>query len=521
MSWRRRRADPARGAPGGGAGAAPGAGPGARPTSGPVETHAEGSAEGPGEQPGPPPRGDSSQPAPACPHRGTTRRGVLGGGLAGFGLGAGAALLASSAAGARPGAGNAAEARIDAQGANGSERVPFYGGHQAGVETPPPAHAQFVALTLRDGVDAAGAIRLLRLLSDDAAALTQGEGPLADTEPELALRPARLTVTFGFGRGLVSLAGRRAVPPWLGPLPHYPIDRLEARLCAGDLLLQVCADDAQAVSHAVRMLLKDARSFTRIAWTQAAQRRAYGSDPAGTTLRNPFGQVDGTANPAPGTEDFARLVWGETAGSDVPDNTARGLPPLGLAAGNPAWLRGGTALVLRDIAMNMATWDRADRPAREFSVGRTLDTGAPLTGRTERDEPDFAATDARGLTVIPAACHMARARLDGKEQAPAEQQIYRRVYAYQEVVTGGVHVPRSTGPAAREDAAAEEAEFDRTGLMFASFQADIERQFQPIQHRLAQVDLLNGWTTPIGSTVWAIPPGARGPGDYVGSSLFG
>ncbi|HHX47046.1 MAG TPA: peroxidase, partial [Brevibacterium sp.] len=58
-----------------------------------------------------------------------------------------------------------------------------------------------------------------------------------------------------------------------------------------------------------------------------------------------------------------------------------------------------------------------------------------------------------------------------------------------------------------------------SGLLFASFQADIERQFLPIQRRLAEVDLLNEWTTPIGSTVWAIPPGATEDG-YVGQELF-
>lgn len=57
------------------------------------------------------------------------------------------------------------------------------------------------------------------------------------------------------------------------------------------------------------------------------------------------------------------------------------------------------------------------------------------------------------------------------------------------------------------------------GLMFASYQADIERQFLPIQRRLDGMDLLNQWTTPIGSTVWAIPPGVA-DGDYVGSRLF-
>ncbi len=48
--------------------------------------------------------------------------------------------------------------------------------------------------------------RLLPLLTDDARRLTQGRPALADTEPELATDPARLTVTFGFGPGLFAAA---------------------------------------------------------------------------------------------------------------------------------------------------------------------------------------------------------------------------------------------------------------------------------------------------------------------------
>lgn len=139
--------------------------------------------------------------------------------------------------------------------------------------------------------------------------------------------------------------------------------------------------------------------------------------------------------------------------------------------------------------MNLDTWDKADRPAREFATGRTLDRGAPLSGTDEFDVPDFGAVDRRGLTKISAASHVARAR-DG---LGPEAQIHRRTFNYE------------TG--------AEEG----AGLLFASFQADIERQFLPIQRRLAEVDLLNEWTTPIGSTVWAIPPGIE-EGEYIGQS---
>lgn len=89
----------------------------------------------------------------------------------------------------------------------GGQMVPFHGRHQAGIATPAQAHAAFVALDLAAGVDRAALCRLMLLLSDDAARLTQGRAPLADGQPELAYVPARLTVTFGFGPRLFDVAG--------------------------------------------------------------------------------------------------------------------------------------------------------------------------------------------------------------------------------------------------------------------------------------------------------------------------
>ncbi|MBA3488235.1 MAG: Dyp-type peroxidase, partial [Longispora sp.] len=126
----------------------------------------------------------------------------------------------------------------------GTMTVPFYGVHQAGVETPPQANAAFVAFDLLVGNDRDAVIRLMRMLTDDAARLTQGRPALADTEPELAHLPSGLTVTFGFGPGLFRAAGvedRR--PPSVAPLPSFAIDKLDPRWTGGDLLVQICADD--------------------------------------------------------------------------------------------------------------------------------------------------------------------------------------------------------------------------------------------------------------------------------------
>jgi dye decolorizing peroxidase len=352
---------------------------------------------------------------------------------------------------------------------NGDQTVPFFGTHQAGVDTAAQAHGVFVGLDLHDDVDREGLVRLMRILTDDAARLTQGVPALADSEPELALAPARLTITFGFGPGLVARAGRTS-PTWLAPLPAFGVDQLRPEFSDGDLLIQIAGDDPLTVAHATRMLVKDARGFASIRWTQQGFRRAYGTERPGTTMRNLFGQVDGTTNPEPGTADFDGVVW-----------SADG------------WLAGGTGMVLRRIRMDLDKWDRLDRGGRDASVGRTLANGAPLTGTEEFDEPDFEAKTSIGFPVIPQFAHIRRARGDGSER------IFRRAYNYDERPVG--------------------SEVSESGLIFISFQADIERQFIPMQRRLGELDLLNEWTVPIGSAVFAIPPGCT-EGGYIGETLL-
>lgn len=406
---------------------------------------------------------------PVSGHEMSRRRVLLGAAVAGLGaaaaVGADYAISAHAPADARSGAGPVSSIA-------GNLTTPYSGKHQAGVDTAPQSHARFIALDLADGTDAGALRRMMHILSNDVARLTRGEAALADSEPELAEVPARLTVTFGFGpRFVTRAAGESALPPWLGPLPSFTIDRLEPAWTGGDLLLHVAADDLVTVAHASRMLLKDARSFARVRWTQTGFRRARESEKPGTTMRNLFGEVDGTANPKPGSDDFDRLVW----------------------AGE-GWWAGGTGLVMRRIRMDLDRWDRLDRSGREQSIGRYLSTGAPLTGTREYDSPDFEATTAIGFPVIPEFSHMRRARSDN-----TDERIYRRGYNY-EIVSGGSGLSES-------------------GLIFAAYQADVTRQYLPLQTRLDQLDLLNQWTTPIGSAAFVIPPGCEDDG-YIGETLF-
>ncbi|MCR5979554.1 Dyp-type peroxidase [Gordonia jinghuaiqii] len=396
------------------------------------------------------------------PRAGLSRRRLLAGG---------AAALGATGIGAAAVTGNRAPARGAA--VFGSETIPFYGAHQAGVATPPQAHALFIGLDLRPAATHADAVSVMRLWTADAARLTAGRPALADTEPELSATPARLTATIGFGPTFfdrLALDDRR--PSAIRPLPPFGIDRLESHWGGTDLLLHLGCDDPTTLAHASRVLLKNVRSLTTIRWTQRGFRTARGAHPDGQTMRNLMGQVDGTVNPTPGT-DLDAVVWATR--DDQP------------------WFAGGTSMVLRRIRIELDTWDELDPHSRDLSLGRRQSDGAPLTGTDEHDAPDFGATSA-GMTVIPENAHIARAH-----PRTSSERFLRRAYNYDD--------PPAPG------------ETSNAGLLFAAYQRDIDTQFLPVQQRLAEADALNQWITPIGSAVFAIPPGIE-EGAYLGHQLL-
>ncbi|QIM19762.1 Dyp-type peroxidase [Leucobacter coleopterorum] len=352
----------------------------------------------------------------------------------------------------------------------GGEALPCHGSHQPGVTMVPGAHIRYIAYTLKPETDAAALQRMFRILTGDVEGLTSGAAPLADPEPELAARPARLSITIGVGSELVQRINKAKVPKWLGPLPAFSRDQLDGRHDGGDLVLILQADDQLAVAHAARMLERDLRSFAELHWVQQGFRQARGSESTGTTMRNLMGQVDGTVNPDPSDDDFAGLVWCDGSGE------------------GETWLKNGSALVLRRTRMELDTWDMVDRPGREQTIGRTLSDGAPLSGGTEHTPSDFDAKNALGLPVIPTFSHIRRARSEDPNE-----RIFRRGMNYDD---------------------GQEA-----GLLFACYQRNPLKQFVPIQQRLDELDLLNEWVTHTGSAVFAILPGFK-QGEQLGASLL-
>jgi len=401
-----------------------------------------------------------------------SRRQVLTAAAAGGGGVAAGLGLAAASADAGTGSGGAGSAAGSGP-VQGAATVPFHGVHQAGIETPAPAHGTFLGLDLRAGLGRDDVLRMMRVLTDDAARLTQGRPALGDTEPELTSTPSRLTITFGFGPRLVDRVGRPDLrPPSVAVLPAFAGDALQSAWTGGDLLIQVCSDDPLTAAHTVRMLTKDARGFAAVRWAQQGFRPARGTNPEGTTMRNLMGQVDGTVNPPAGTPEFEQAVWST----------------------GPPWFAGGTVLVLRRVEMKLEAWDAFDRAGKELVVGRRLDTGAPLTGTLERDVPDLNAVDANGFTVIDDLAHIRLA----KARVPAEKML-RRGFNY------------DRGP--RADGTAD------LGLLFAAYQADADTAFVAVQRRLEGKDAMNRWLTHIGSAVFAVPPGCA-EGGVIGEGLL-
>lgn len=402
-----------------------------------------------------------------------SRRGLITGGVgvAALGAGFGAGWVGHSVADpADPGL-----VEPDAA-VTGEQTVAFYGDRQSGIDTPDQAHVAYLAFTLREFVDRERMQRLMRILSDDASRLTQGQPTIALTDPDMVRPPARLTVTFGFGQRVFEMVGAD-VPPGVGDsFPAFSIDRLQPEYCGGDLLIKIASDDLITLSHVARVMTKNAKFFATVAWRQEGFRRARHAEEATATMRNLFGQKDGTANAALGSDALEAQVWG----------TGDGFAP---------WTPNGTTFVLRRIAMNLETWDEVDPSGRENTIGRTISSGAPLTGTDEFDEPDFEARNDLGFTVIDTAAHIRRAR-----HSDARVRFHRSGYNY--------------------DVGVDAEGVADVGLLFGTWQSSITEQYVPVQQSLADLDLLNTWTTPIGSATFAIPPGAQA-GGYVGEELLG
>lgn len=416
--------------------------------------------------------------APACPGR----RSLL------VGLG-----LAGAAAGLAPGAARATgaeEERRRTPDADGTrDRQPFYGPHQAGIVTAQPAAALVAAFdvlveTRQDLAD------LMRRLTVRTAALMAGElPPPADDRlppPDSGLLGPQgiadgLSMTVAFGASLFDgrfgLAAQR--PRRLVAMGAFPNDALDHGCCHGDLLVQFNANTAETNIHALRALLKEFPDALALRWKQDGflpphTIKAQGRD----TARNLLGFKDGTANlDARDGALMDRIVWVDER------------------AGEPSWAQGGTYHVVRVIRTLVERWDRTPLREQETIIGRDKAEGAPLGLAHERDIPDYAA-DPEGRRV-PLDAHIRRA--NPRDAASADSVILRRAYNYSNGLT-------------------KAGQLDM-GLLFSSFQSDLDRGFIAVQTRL-NGEPLEEYIKPVGGGYYFALPGSAGPHDYLAKALL-
>lgn len=355
---------------------------------------------------------------------------------------------------------------INTEGTVGLKTVTPFGRHQAGIALDLQAHSRFIAFDVSTKTTKADLAKWAELITDDIIRLTKGEPVLADPTEQFAGHPARLTVTIGFSPNLLRRLNIEG-PEGFSELPAFKIDRLAPEYSDGDILIHVSADDQITLFHAARALTRDTEGFANLRWVQEGFSNSAGVNRPGTTQRNLMGQVDGTDNPELGTDLFNDLVW-------IKDG--------------PDWAIGGTQLVLRRIKMNLDSWDRLSSDQKEGVIGRKLSNGAPLTGTRERDLPNLDAVDDKGMKIIPPYAHIRKAA--GK----SGQQFFRRPFNYE--------VPGK-----------------EAGLLWTAYCANLTEQYVPVQTALDDGDLLNLWTTPVGSSVWVIPRGFRN-GETLAAGLF-
>lgn len=415
----------------------------------------------------------------SCPGR----RGLL------FGLGLGAAGSALGLGSARA-APAPAESQVPAAENDGTQDVQaFYGQHQAGIVTPQPAAALFASFDVLAS-DKADLTRLMKMLTGRIAFLMKGGAvikvddkfPPADSGlMGKTVFPDNLTMTVGLGASLFDsrfgLQNER--PKHLTPMAQFPNDRLEEELCHGDLLIQICSNTAETNIHALRDIIKHTPDLLSVRWKIDGFLPPHTVKKLGRdTVRNLLGFKDGTANLNARDEALMdEVVW--TRGD----------------RDEPAWTHGGSYQVVRLIRMLVERWDRTPLQEQQTIIGREKTEGAPLGLAGEKTDPDYAG-DPEG-NRIPLDAHIRLA--NPRTAATASNLILRRAYNFSNGVT-------------------KAGQLDM-GLIFVSFQSDLNAGFIAVQSRL-NGEPLEEYIKPVGGGYFFTLPGVMTTNDYLGKPLL-
>jgi len=370
------------------------------------------------------------------------------------------------------------------------ETQPFYGSHQAGILTPQQAAMMLVAFEVLAS-DKAELERLLRLLTRRFAFLTAG-GPAPQT-PNPRLPPTdsgilgkfiasdNLTMTLSLGQSLFDdrFGLAKQAPKKLQKMTRFPNDSLDAALCHGDLLLQICANTQDTVIHALRDIIKHTPDLLSVRW----KREGFISDHAARskgkeTPINLLGFKDGTANPD--SQDNAlmdEVVW------------------VTAEQGEPAWATGGSYQAVRIIQFHVEFWDRTPLKEQQTIFGRDKATGAPLGMQKEHDTPDYAQDPDGEVIALDSHIRLANPRTPQTQSS----LMMRRGYSYSLGVT-------------------HSGQLDM-GLLFVCYQHDLEKGFLTVQKRL-NGEALEEYIKPIGGGFFFVLPGVQNAESYLGQALL-
>lgn len=370
------------------------------------------------------------------------------------------------------------------------ETQPFHGLHQAGILTPQQASMMLVAFDVLAS-DKSELERLFRLLTQRITFLTTG-GPAPETpNPRLPpmdsgilgsyIAPDNLTMTVSLGASLFDdrfgLAAQK--PKSLQKMVRFPNDSLDAALCHGDLLIQICANTQDTVIHALRDLIKHTPDLLSVRW----KREGFISDHAARskgkeTPVNLLGFKDGTANP--NSQDgplMDRVVW------------------VTADQGEPAWAVGGSYQAVRIIQFRVEFWDRTPLKEQQTIFGRDKQSGAPLGMKNEHDVPDYASDPEGNVIALDSHIRLANPRTQETEQ----NLMMRRGYSYSLGVTNSGQLDM--------------------GLLFVCFQHDLEKGFLTVQKHL-NGEALEEYVKPIGGGYFFALPGVQDKNGWLAQGLL-
>ncbi|MXP67345.1 iron uptake transporter deferrochelatase/peroxidase subunit [Pantoea sp. Aalb] len=372
---------------------------------------------------------------------------------------------------------------------------PFYGFHQSGILTPQQALTILVAFNVLAS-NKKELKRLFQILTDRFAFLTKGGIAPEIINPQLPsmdsgilganIFPDNLTMTLSVGASLFDnrfgLAHHK--PKQLQNMIRFPNDALDANLCHGDILIQICANTQDTLIHALRDIIKYTPDLLAIRWQRDGFIANHSTTCSNSNIRetpiNLLGFKDGTANPEiQNTELMNRLLW-------ITSNQKKT---------EPTWMIGGTYQVIRIIRFYVEKWDRTPIKEQQTIFGREKLSGAPLGMKNEHDIPDYN-RDPNGL-LIPLNSHIRLA--NPRTTETTNNLILRRGYNYSSGIT-------------------KSGQLDM-GLLFICYQHDLIKGFISMQNRL-NGEALEEYITPIGGGYFFALPGVRDKNHYLGQLLL-